>query len=235
MRDGMLGRNPVAGVKLPRLPHREADYFEPAVLDEIADELGDSYGLLIRILGTLGLRWGEAAALRRRHVDLLRKRLRVEASIAELSGTLIEGPTKSHAVRSVPLPPGLAMALEKHLQDRVAPERDAYLFTAPAVGGPLRYSNFHERVWMPVLDHLGIARVGLHVLRHSAAARLIAVGASPKAVQSIMGHKSAAFSLTVYGHLFDADLDALAERLDSGSRVRNVSRLDEHRRVRDST
>jgi len=29
-----------------------------------------------------------------------------------------------------------------------------------------------------------------------------------------MGHASAAFSLTVYGHLFDADLDALAERLD---------------------
>jgi len=115
----------------------------------------------------------------------------------------------------------------------VGPERDAYLFTAPE-GGPLRYSNFHERVWMPVLDRQGIARVGLHVLRHSAAARLIAVGASPKAVQSIMGHKSAAFTLTVYGHVFDADLDALAKRLDSGSRVRNVSRLDEHRQAGDA-
>jgi integrase len=43
---------------------------------------------------------------------------------------------------------------------------------------------------------------------------MISAGATPKAVQSVMGHASAAFTLTVYGHLFDTDLDALAERLD---------------------
>jgi integrase len=43
---------------------------------------------------------------------------------------------------------------------------------------------------------------------------MISAGASPKAVQSIMGHRSAAFTQTVYGHMFDADLDALAARLD---------------------
>jgi hypothetical protein len=31
----------------------------------------------------------------------------------------------------------------------------------------------------------------------------------------VLGHKSAGFSLTVYGHLFDADLDALADLLDT--------------------
>jgi integrase len=46
------------------------------------------------------------------------------------------------------------------------------------------------------------------------AAAMISAGATPKAVQSVMGHASAAFTLTVYGHLFDTDLDALAERLD---------------------
>ena len=44
---------------------------------------------------------------------------------------------------------------------------------------------------------------------------MIQAGASPKAVQSILGHRSAAFSLSVYGHLFDADLDDLTTRLDS--------------------
>lgn len=29
-----------------------------------------------------------------------------------------------------------------------------------------------------------------------------------------MGHRSAAFTLTVYGHMFDADLDALAAKLE---------------------
>lgn len=65
-----------------------------------------------------------------------------------------------------------------------------------------------------MLKELGMPTVGMHALRHSAAARMISAGASPKAVQSIMGHRSAAFTLTVYGHLFDEDLDALANRLD---------------------
>jgi hypothetical protein len=39
-----------------------------------------------------------------------------------------------------------------------------------------------------------------------------------RSVQQIMGHGSAAFTLTVYGHLFEDDLDALADALDSGSR-----------------
>lgn len=51
-------------------------------------------------------------------------------------------------------------------------------------------------------------------------------GASPKAVQSIMGHRSAAFTLTVYGHLFDEDLDALAKRMDNAERWVNSERLD---------
>ena len=43
---------------------------------------------------------------------------------------------------------------------------------------------------------------------------MIAAGASPKAVQTILGHASASFTLTVYGHLFDDDLDDLAVALD---------------------
>ncbi len=60
------------------------------------------------------------------------------------------------------------------------------------------------------LDH-----VGIHVLRHSAVAAMISAGATAKAVQMVMGHQSVAFTLTVYGHLFDADLDDLAERIDA--------------------
>ena len=44
---------------------------------------------------------------------------------------------------------------------------------------------------------------------------MIGAGASPKAVQAILGHGSAAFTLTVYGHLFDTDMDALAATMDA--------------------
>ncbi|MDP9295791.1 MAG: tyrosine-type recombinase/integrase, partial [Actinomycetota bacterium] len=55
-------------------------------------------------------------------------------------------------------------------------------------------------------------------LRHSAAALLIHSGASAKEVQAILGHASAGFTLTVYGHIFDADLDRVATRLERSLR-----------------
>ncbi|MDQ4058721.1 MAG: tyrosine-type recombinase/integrase [Actinomycetota bacterium] len=149
-------------------------------------------------------------------MDLLRRRLRIEESIAEIGGRIVAGATKTHAVRTLPLSPNLASALESHLATlKGGPDR--WLFTSPK-GSVLRYRDFHRRIWRPTLEELGIPPVGLHVLRHSAAARMIGAGASPKAVQMIMGHRSGAFTLTVYGHLFDADLDDLAARLDGNSR-----------------
>jgi integrase len=211
-RDGRIGRNPARGVKLPRIVRREARYLEPDVVDAIADRIGGRYGLLVRIMGVLGPRFGETAALRRRSVDLLRRRLVVAESLAEIRGNLLFGPTKSHATRSLPVPGRILQELEELLK-ATSPSPDALLFTAPG-GGPLRLSNFRARIWLPALDTASIAPIGLHALRHSAVARMIAAGASPKTVQSIMGHASAAFTLTVYGHLFDTDLDELAERLD---------------------
>jgi hypothetical protein len=107
----------------------------------------------------------------------------------------------------------LAAAMKDHLEILEDRER-APVFRGPA-GGQVRYRTFHGRVWKPTLAHLGLPHTGLHVLRLSAAARLIQAGATPKAVQTVLGHRSAAFTLTVYGHLFDADLDDLAARLDA--------------------
>jgi integrase len=188
-------------------------YFEPDVVERIALSIGEPYDLFVLLLGKLGPRYGEVAALRRRSVNLLTRRLTVEESLAEVSGRLVFGPTKTHAMRKLPLPPSLAAAFERHLDERVGAATDALLFTSPK-GKPLRYGNFMRTVWKPTLMELGLPDVGIHVLRHSTAAALIRTGASPTAVQRILGHRSAAFTLTVYGHIFDADLDAVAESLD---------------------
>ncbi|MGH9040200.1 MAG: tyrosine-type recombinase/integrase [Acidimicrobiia bacterium] len=212
VRDGVVARNVANGVRLPKLAREEAPYFDPATVDRIVAAMPEPYDLLVRILGTLGPRWGEAAALRRSSVDLLRRRLRIVGSTTEVGGRLVYGQTKSYSVRQVPLTPALLAQLGTHLAG-VAPEPDAPLFVSPS-GGPLRHGNFYHRLWRPTLRILGLPAVGLHVLRHSAAARMIGAGASPKAVQVVLGHCSAAFTLTVYGHIFDADLDDLAARLD---------------------
>jgi integrase len=100
------------------------------------------------------------------------------------------------------------------LDERVAADPDALVFTSPK-GHAVRYANFRREVWAPALKAARLPAGGLHVLRHSAAAAMIHAGASTKALQTILGHGSAAFTLTVYGHVFDADLGGLAERLEA--------------------
>jgi integrase len=225
VREGLIVRNAATDADLPRIPHREAAYLEPAQVKRIAQAMTEPYDLLVRILGTLGLRFGEAVALRRRSVDLLRRRLIVDESVAEVGKDLIFGPTKTHAARRVPLTPGLAADLTQHLERRVSSDPDGLLFPAPD-GGPLRHSNFYHRQWQPALRRCNVPAGGVHVLRHSAAAALISSGASPKAVEAILGHRSAAFTLTAYGHLFDEDLDEVAVRLEDSIISRSKSTAD---------
>lgn len=213
--DGVIARNPSrrSGVKLPKLERRQPVAFQPEQVERIAQACPAPYDLLVRVLGTTGLRWGEGVALRRRSVDLLRRRLIVTESLAEIGAELIFGPTKSHAERSVPLTRSLVEALETHLDEHVGADVDALVFKSEK-RRPLRYSNFRREVWNPALKRAQVPKVGLHVLRHSAAAAMIRAGASPKALQAILGHQSAGFTLSVYGHVFEHDMTELADRLE---------------------
>jgi integrase len=64
----------------------------------------------------------------------------------------------------------------------------------------------------------GLADRGItpHKLRHTAASLAIAAGADVKVVQLMLGHKSAAMTLDVYGHLWPDRLDEVADALDVG-------------------
>ena len=61
----------------------------------------------------------------------------------------------------------------------------------------------------------GIVRLTFHDLRHTAASLAISAGASPKAVQKMLGHASAAMTLDVYSGLFDQDAEDLGARLSA--------------------
>jgi integrase len=172
-------------------------------LNRLAEATGAPYGTLVLLLGYGGLRWGEAVALRRSRCDLLRSRLDVTESLAEVGGVLHWGPTKTYQRRSVVLPAFLRDRLATHLAREVA------------LGAPLRHSNFYRRVWRPALEEAGLSgELRIHDLRHTAASLLIAEGAGPKAVCEHLGHSSVQVSLDRYGHLFPSEFESLASRLD---------------------
>lgn len=72
---------------------------------DLAEAAGE-YRTLVYVLAYGGLRWGEAAAIRRRRCDLLRGRIEVAESLAEVGAELHFGHTKTHQARNVTLPVG---------------------------------------------------------------------------------------------------------------------------------
>jgi integrase len=83
-----------------------------------------------------------------------------------------------------------------------------------AAGCPLNLRNFRRNVFDPAVRAAGLDGLTPHDLRHTAASLAVSSGANVRAVQRMLGHKSAAMTLDVYSGLFDDDLDALAERMD---------------------
>jgi integrase len=215
--DNRLPRNPAAGVKLPRLPRGEQRYLNHEQVAALADAAGE-YRTVVLVLAYCGLRWGEAAGLRVRRVDLLRGRLTVAETVVEIHGRAVFGTPKTHQARSVPVPRFLREELARHLAGK---SPDELVFTSPR-GGVLRVGNFRRGCFDAAAKSIGLDGLTPHELRHTAASLAIRAGATVKGVQGMLGHASAAMTLDRYGHLFDDELDAVAERLDTAAGVSGV-------------
>ena len=210
--DGLLATSPCAGVRLPPLPQAEMPFLTPAELQRLLAAVAPAYRTFVAVLAFGGLPFGEAATLRRGRCRLDRSQVVVAESLADVSGTLHFGPPKTHQRRTVSVPGFVRDALAELVEP--LPDDDALVFTSPR-GTTIRYTNFARRVWRPALAGAGLPHVGVHALRHTCAALLVAEGAHPKAIQRHLGHRSITTTLDRYGHLFDDEHRRLAERLDA--------------------
>lgn len=212
---GRLRANPAKGIKIPRAERPERYYLTVKQSEAVATSM-ELYSALIRVFCYCGLRWGEATALRVQDVDLDRRRLNVVKAFTSVGGKRVEKDTKSHENRSVPYPAVLDEALKELVDGRRPDER---VFTTPD-GTPLNASNFRNRFFVPAKVKAGqvlgseIPPVTIHDLRHTAASLAVSSGANVKAVQRMLGHKSAAMTLDTYADLFDDDLDEVAVKMD---------------------
>ena len=209
--DGLIGRNLAEVRKVLKNRARDQRYLTAEQVTELAEAVERRLrggGLLIKLLAYGGLRWGEAVALTADNVDVLRRRVHVRESATLVNGKLVWGTPKSHRSRTVVIP--------TFLVDEMAPALSGnhLVFTSPS-GQPLRSPNFLRRVWQPAVTECALRDLVPHDLRHTAASLAISAGGSVKAVQRMLGHSSAQITLDRYTHLFDDDLESLAESMDA--------------------
>jgi integrase len=144
----LIRSNPTSGVRGPR-----RDAHLDRVLDDFEDELllnnldarfpdRPDARLFVEVLLYCGLRYEEAAALDRDHVDMRQRGIHV-GPVMEKSGLIRPFPKSAAGVRFVPVDDDLWPRIREHVMT-VAP--GGMVFTAPG-GGALLYDNWRYRVW----------------------------------------------------------------------------------------
>ncbi|MET7771536.1 tyrosine-type recombinase/integrase [Nocardia sp. NPDC005366] len=207
-----LAVNPAEEIDLPQKSPAERRYLTHRQVLEVA--LGSGrFRTLVFVLAYTGIRFGEAIALRRSDVDLDRRRIMISRSATYVVGQgIVQTDTKNHTSRSVPVPRFLVDQLTSYLDGR---DRESLVFEGRH-GGHLPLGEFRW-AFDQAVSATGLDGLVPHGLRHTAASLAISAGANIKVVQKMLGHKTATLTLDLYGHLFDDDLDPVADAMHQGA------------------
>jgi integrase len=214
--------NPARGVSLPRKLKKPHVYLSHDQVHELA--AASKYPGLVLVLAYCGIRWGEATALKVKHLDMLRRRLMIEENAVQVGSVIEVGTPKNHKKRTVPFPRFLSEQLARQCEGK---GREDLLFPDEH-GHYLRSARVHEdnMSWFAgAVKRAGVPRITPHDLRHSAASFAVSAGANVKVVQKMLGHSSAAMTLDTYADLFDGDLDSVSDALDHAVSLASVGKM----------
>ena len=227
VRDGRITSNPARGASnMPRHDWKKRRrYLTNDEVFRLARSAADPVkSALILTLAYTGIRWGEAVALTVDDVDFLRRRLKIYRTATEVEGAIRVGAPKSWQARSVPFPAFLAPHLEsltvhKEPSQLVFAGRGGHFLTRP--GTALGDHSW----WLTALSRAELDHLTPHALKHTAASLAVSAGANVKALQRMLGHKSAAMTLDTYAELFEDDLTAVADRLNERVKTEGLGDL----------
>jgi integrase len=131
-----------------------------------------------------GLRRGEVLALRWRDVDFANETLRVEQAVSTVGQEMKS--TKSGRMRSVPMIPDVAAALDRLSRRDRFTGRDDLVFVGDT-GEPLDGSALRRR-YVAAAKRAGLRPLRFHDLRHSFATVAVNATHSGRELQEWMGH-----------------------------------------------
>ncbi|MDB6910572.1 tyrosine-type recombinase/integrase [Bifidobacterium catenulatum] len=225
--DKCIHDNPCDNIELPRKQRRRHVYLAADELSRVALRCGWREPIVLT-LGLCGMRWGEMCGLRVEDVDYGRRRIHVRRNVTRIGSEWSETSPKSHEMRDVPMPSIVGEVLLPVLAGKGPSD---WVFR-DHLGRPPRNQSAagakSNRTWfVSACRRAGVEPLPPHDLRHTAASIAVHAGANIKALQRMLGHKSAAMTLDVYADLFDSDLDDVARTIDAAVQVasRDVGKM----------
>lgn len=223
VRWGRLARNPADAADPPR-GQPKSDAIKTWDADTLktflakAKEDGDRLYPLWVLLGTTGMRRGEAIGLRWSDVDLEAGRLHLVQTIISVRGKVMVGEPKTlRGRRPIALDPGTVQVLKAHrkamLEERMklgGAFTDEGLVFHRVDGRCLRPEGVSDTFKRTVI-RLGLIPLTLKGLRHTWATLALERGIHPRVVQERLGHSTIAITLGIYSHVAPTLHDEAAE------------------------
>lgn len=223
----LLPNNPVADIKPPKVPKKEAKFYEEediqallSALDTLEkDEL--KYKLAIYIDISTGLRIGELMGLKWSQVNTETGIIKIVTATQYLPkmGTFEKDPKTETSKRQLALPgPVLEMLKQYKIQqiERKLKLGDlwhdtGFVFTQ---WNGLPMSTYTISQWFPkFLKAKNLKKITFHQLRYTNASMLLKAGMDIKSVSSLLGHASASTTGNIYAHALQTANKTAAEKI----------------------
>lgn len=213
--------SPTTGIKRLRLRRTDVNPFNLSEVQQIIDTVRADYKNYFVSRFFTGMRTGEIHGLKWKYVDFDRRQILVRE-------TFVLGEdeyTKTDASqRDIQMSQPVFEALQE--QYKATGRLSEYVF-CNLQGQPLDNKNFSDRVWYPLLRHLGYTLRRPYQMRHTAATLWLAAGEAPEWIARQLGHASTQMLFRVYSryvpNLTRQDGSAmerlLASRLATGNLV----------------
>jgi integrase len=200
------------GLALPKTRQRPQAFFSAEEVLRILAAASEPYKTLFWLAAETGMRAGELCGVRVDDLDLERGLVFVRQSAWR--GKL-QAPKTENAIRRFSLSPELAAHVRAYLL-RWRPNTERLLF-ATRNGTPWDQNMVVKRKLHPILDRVGIPRIGLKIglkaFRHANMTLLDRIGAPLKIRQERVGHTDSRLTLGTYTHIASEDDRRVAEAL----------------------
>jgi integrase len=205
----ILAPNPAAAVRGPKVGRTAVqtyDLEQTAQLIEAARGTRVFIPVLLAVLG--GLRRGEIAALRWRHVDLAGAQLAVVPSVERTRAGVRYKEPKAGRERNIALSATLVIDSGAHRLRQAAGVlrvgrrlSDEDFVVAQADGSPLRPHSLAQE-WVRFLARNRMRpRIRFHDLRHAHATHLLSSGVHPRVASERLGLSKVGIMLDLYSHV----------------------------------
>ncbi len=216
--DGWIQINPGKNnIRFPKAKKFEGKAYSPEqvrLLLEAAECEGEPIRSAVILAVVYGLRRSEICGLRWKDIDFDTSKLYVRCTRTQNGSLILDGEnTKTESGRRVidlvPSTVPYLRDLKKQNEQRKVPSEKVCSWPDGRAVDP----NCLTRKTARLMKKAGLEKIRLHDLRHTAAT-LLSRSATPKQVQSFLGHSNIKETMDVYTHLLDEDREKISGIMD---------------------